>query len=115
MRVTEDGPAPPWVPDSTPADTVLERLVAAYASAADPVAARTMRAYMKDVAPFLGLKTPVRRALSRTVEAGLPALPRPTALRSPCAAGSCPSASTTTSPSTTCAATYGGAPRASCP
>ncbi|MCX4475723.1 DNA alkylation repair protein [Streptomyces cellulosae] len=75
MRVTEDGPAPPWVPDSTPADTVLERLVAAYASAADPVAARTMRAYMKDVAPFLGLKTPVRRALSRTVEAGLP---RPT-------------------------------------
>ena len=55
MRVTQDGPAPPWVPDSTPADTVLERLVAAYASAADPVAARTMRAYMKDVAPFLGL------------------------------------------------------------
>ncbi|MEV5182142.1 DNA alkylation repair protein [Streptomyces werraensis] len=72
MRVTEDGPAPPRVPDSTLADTVLERLVAAYASAADPVAADAMRAYMKDVAPFLGLKTPVRRALSRTVEAGLP-------------------------------------------
>ncbi|MEV5166141.1 DNA alkylation repair protein [Streptomyces werraensis] len=72
MRVTEDGPAPPRVPDSTLADTVLERLVAAYAPAADPVAADAMRAYMKDVAPFLGLKTPVRRALSRTVEAGLP-------------------------------------------
>ena len=72
MRVTEDGPAPPWVPDSTPADTVLERLVAAYASAADPVAARTMRAYMKDVAPFLGLPSPERRALSRSVLQGTP-------------------------------------------
>jgi 3-methyladenine DNA glycosylase AlkD len=31
-----------------------------------------MRAYMKDVAPFLGLTTPVRRALSRTVLEGTP-------------------------------------------
>ncbi|MDT6982627.1 DNA alkylation repair protein [Streptomyces lusitanus] len=75
MRVTEDGPVPPPVPRSPLADTVLERLVAAYAPAADPGQAAVMRAYMKDVAPFLGLKTPVRRALSRTVEAGLP---RPT-------------------------------------
>ncbi|MFF9754898.1 DNA alkylation repair protein [Streptomyces sp. NPDC014344] len=71
MGVTEDGP-PPRVPDSTLADTVLERLTAAYPSAADPGQADAMRAYMKDVAPFLGLKTPVRRVLSRTVEAGLP-------------------------------------------
>ncbi|MFZ4155075.1 DNA alkylation repair protein [Streptomyces pseudogriseolus] len=72
MRVTEDRPVPPRIPDSPLADTVLERLVSAYAPAADPGQAAVMRAYMKDVAPFLGLKTPVRRALSRTVEAGLP-------------------------------------------
>ncbi|MFJ9538923.1 DNA alkylation repair protein [Streptomyces sp. NPDC101225] len=60
------------VPSSTLADTVLERLTATYAAAADPERAGPMRAYMKDVAPFLGLTTPVRRALSRTVVAGLP-------------------------------------------
>ncbi|MET9909635.1 DNA alkylation repair protein [Streptomyces sp. NPDC006476] len=60
------------VPFSTLADTVLERLTATYAPAADPERAAPMRAYMKDVAPFLGLTTPVRRALSRTVVAGLP-------------------------------------------
>lgn len=60
------------VPSSTLADTVLERLTAAYAGAADPERAGPMRAYMKDVAPFLGLTTPVRRVLSRTVLAGLP-------------------------------------------
>ena len=60
------------VPFSTLADTVLERLTATYAAAADPERAATMRAYMKDVAPFLGLTTPVRRALSRTVLQGLP-------------------------------------------
>ena len=62
----------PGVPFSTLADTVLERLTTGYASAADPERAASMRAYMKDVAPFLGLTTPVRRALSRTVVAGLP-------------------------------------------
>jgi 3-methyladenine DNA glycosylase AlkD len=31
-----------------------------------------MRAYMKDVAPFLGIPTPDRRALARTVLAGTP-------------------------------------------
>ncbi|MFE7174278.1 DNA alkylation repair protein [Streptomyces sp. NPDC057616] len=60
------------VPSSTLADTVLERLTATYAAAADPERAAPMRAYMKDVAPFLGLTTPGRRALSRTVVAGLP-------------------------------------------
>ncbi|KOT37092.1 DNA alkylation repair protein [Streptomyces caelestis] len=72
MRVTEDGTATPRVPVSPLADTVLERLTAAYAPAADPERAAAMRAYMKDVAPFLGLATPVRRALSRPVLAGLP-------------------------------------------
>lgn len=74
MRVTGDGTAAPAprVPGSPLADTVLERLTAAYRPAADPERAPAMRAYMKDVAPFLGLTTPVRRALSRTVTAGLP-------------------------------------------
>ena len=60
------------VPPSALADTVLERLTAAYAAAADPVRAATLRAYMKDVAPFLGIPTPERRVLSRSVLAGLP-------------------------------------------
>ncbi|MER8008066.1 DNA alkylation repair protein [Streptomyces sp. NPDC094149] len=60
------------VPFSTLADRVLERLTAVYADAADPARAAPMRAYMKDVAPFLGLTTPVRRALSREVVDGLP-------------------------------------------
>ncbi|MFJ9660303.1 DNA alkylation repair protein [Streptomyces griseoflavus] len=74
MRVTADGTegGASRVPDSPFADTVLERLTAAYRPAADPERAVAMRAYMKDVAPFLGLTAPVRRALSRTVTAGLP-------------------------------------------
>ncbi|MEV5936188.1 DNA alkylation repair protein [Streptomyces sp. NPDC052079] len=73
MRVTADGTAArtPPVPHSPLADTVLERLTAVYGAAADPGRAAGMRAYMKDVAPFLGLPTPVRRDLSRTVVEGL--------------------------------------------
>lgn len=59
-------------PRSVLADTVLERLTVAYGGAADPLGAVAMRAYMKDVAPFLGIRTPERRALSRTVLAGTP-------------------------------------------
>ncbi|WP_447036112.1 DNA alkylation repair protein [Streptomyces sp. DSM 118878] len=59
-------------PRSDLADTVLERLVTAYSAAADPRSAERMRAYMKDVAPFLGLASPVRRELARTVLAGTP-------------------------------------------
>ncbi|MFG2574251.1 DNA alkylation repair protein [Streptomyces sp. NPDC048481] len=70
MTVTGEGPA--GAPHSALADTVMERLTAAYGGAADPVRAAAMRAYMKDVAPFLGLPTPDRRALSRTVLAGTP-------------------------------------------
>ncbi|CAL9598047.1 DNA alkylation repair protein [Streptomyces sp. enrichment culture] len=62
----------PQVPASPLADTVLHRLTTVYPAAADPERAVGMRAYMKDVAPFLGLATPVRRALSRTVVEGLP-------------------------------------------
>lgn len=52
---------------------VVDRLVEMYASAADPVRAVAMRAYMRDQFPFLGIPTPVRRALSREVLAGAPA------------------------------------------
>ena len=55
------------VPRSVLADTLMERLTSTYAAAADPERATAMRAYMKDVAPFLGIPTPERRALSRSV------------------------------------------------
>ncbi|MFF7178809.1 DNA alkylation repair protein [Streptomyces sp. NPDC008121] len=59
------------VPDSALADAVLARLVKVYPSAANPFRAQEQIAYMKGVAPFLGLRTPERRALSRTVLDGL--------------------------------------------
>ncbi|WP_106967764.1 DNA alkylation repair protein [Streptomyces aurantiacus] len=63
---------PVAVPRSALADTVVGRLTATYAPAADPVRAADMRAYMKDIAPFLGLASPVRRDLARAVLAGTP-------------------------------------------
>ncbi|MFG2993801.1 DNA alkylation repair protein [Streptomyces sp. NPDC048257] len=63
---------PPQVPRSALADTLLERLQGTYAAAADPVRARAMAAYMKDVAPFLGIPTPLRRELSKTVTKDTP-------------------------------------------
>ncbi|MFD0004759.1 DNA alkylation repair protein [Streptomyces sp. NPDC127178] len=70
MSVTAGGTTE--VPRSGLADTVLERLTVAYAAAADPVRAAGAQAYMKDVAPFLGIPTPERRALSRAVLKGTP-------------------------------------------
>ncbi|MGW0567099.1 MULTISPECIES: DNA alkylation repair protein [Streptomyces] len=67
---TSDGRSGP--PHSVLADTLLERLTVSYPAAADPERAATARAYMKDIAPFLGLTTPDRRALSRTVLLGTP-------------------------------------------
>jgi 3-methyladenine DNA glycosylase AlkD len=60
------------VPDSALADTVLARLTAVYPAGGDPVRAAEAGAYMKDIAPFLGIRTPERRALSRTVLEGTP-------------------------------------------
>ncbi|MFF4536621.1 DNA alkylation repair protein [Streptomyces aureus] len=57
-------------PDSALADTLLDRLTTVYPAGADPERAASMRSYMKDIAPFLGLTTPERRALSRTVLRG---------------------------------------------
>ncbi|MFI6873273.1 DNA alkylation repair protein [Streptomyces sp. NPDC050400] len=59
-------------PPSELADTLLARLPAVYGAAADSERGAQMRAYMKDVAPFLGLTSPVRRELSRTVLDGTP-------------------------------------------
>ncbi|WP_399882528.1 DNA alkylation repair protein [Streptomyces sp. BBFR51] len=70
MSVTARGI--PAAPHSPLADTVLERLTVVYAAEADPERAVEIRAYMRDVAPFLGLTSPVRRALSRTVLEGVP-------------------------------------------
>jgi 3-methyladenine DNA glycosylase AlkD len=64
--------SPVSVPDSALADRVLERLPRVYRDGADPERAAAMRAYMKDVAPFLGIPSPERRALARTVLQGLP-------------------------------------------
>ncbi|MFE5541533.1 DNA alkylation repair protein [Streptomyces sp. NPDC056492] len=61
---------PPKAPRSALADTLVERLTAAYGAAADPERAAAMAAYMKDVAPFLGLRTPLRRELSKAVTEG---------------------------------------------
>ena len=59
-------------PPSPLADTVLERLTALYPTAADPGRAEGAAAYMKGIAPFLGIRTPERRALSRKVLDSLP-------------------------------------------
>ncbi|WP_327247564.1 DNA alkylation repair protein [Streptomyces sp. NBC_01320] len=59
--------AAPGVPPSELADTVLTRLTVVYPRAADPGRAASAAAYMKHVAPFLGITAPQRRALSRTV------------------------------------------------
>lgn len=74
MEVTAGGTPgiPVTVPPSALADTVLPRLTEVFGAAADPERAAGMRAYMKDVAPFLGLTSTDRRALARTVLAGTP-------------------------------------------
>ncbi|MEW1613817.1 MULTISPECIES: DNA alkylation repair protein [unclassified Streptomyces] len=61
----------PALPDSPLADTVLARLTDLYAPAADPERAEGAAAYMKHVAPFLGIPAPRRRALSKAVLAGV--------------------------------------------
>ncbi|MFG3281190.1 DNA alkylation repair protein [Streptomyces sp. NPDC048111] len=65
----------PRVPRSPLADDVLDRLVRVYPGGGDPHRAAEMIAYMKGAAPFLGIRSPERRALSRTV---LDGVPRPT-------------------------------------
>ncbi|GAA4928819.1 DNA alkylation repair protein [Streptomyces coeruleoprunus] len=62
----------PSAPPSALADLVLPRLTALYGAAADPARAVQAAAYMKGVAPFLGIPTPERRTLSRAVLEGLP-------------------------------------------
>ncbi|MFI6475826.1 DNA alkylation repair protein [Streptomyces sp. NPDC050516] len=61
----------PRAPRSPLADDVLGRLVRVYPGGGDPHRAAEMVAYMKGIAPFLGIRTPERRALSRAVLDGL--------------------------------------------
>ncbi len=60
----------PGVPDSALADIVLHRLTRVYPEAAEPERAIPTAAYMRNVAPFLGIAAPHRRAFSRAVLAG---------------------------------------------
>jgi 3-methyladenine DNA glycosylase AlkD len=53
------------------ARTVLDRLPATFRAAADPVKAATMRAYMREQFPFLGIPGPLQKALTREVLAGV--------------------------------------------
>ncbi|WP_430625745.1 DNA alkylation repair protein [Streptomyces sp. NBC_01264] len=46
---------------------MVARLTESYGAAADAERAGPMAAYMKDVSPFLGIPTPLRRELSRAV------------------------------------------------
>lgn len=57
----------PAVPHSDLADTVMARLTTAYPSGADADRAAGMAAYMKGIAPFIGLHATTRRELSRDV------------------------------------------------
>ncbi|MFD5770243.1 DNA alkylation repair protein [Streptomyces sp. NPDC127049] len=72
LAVPESALADGRLPDSELADLVLGRLTTLYPAAGNPFRAQEMVAYMKGVAPFLGIRTPERRALSRTVLAGTP-------------------------------------------
>lgn len=55
----------------TPAAAWVEAAVAALAPLRDSSHAGAMQAYMKDVAPFLGVRTPVRRRALRAAWSGL--------------------------------------------
>jgi 3-methyladenine DNA glycosylase AlkD len=58
------------------ADEVLVRLTEQFEDARDPIRAADMAAYMRDQFPFLGLPTPERRRMAKTVFAGAPSLDR---------------------------------------
>lgn len=62
----------PGVPHSDLAELLEARLTASFGAAADADQAGRMAAYMKDVAPFLGIRTPLRRELSRAVTKNTP-------------------------------------------
>jgi 3-methyladenine DNA glycosylase AlkD len=62
------------VAEPTPplAAEVLTRLTSVYEAARDPARAAPMAAYMRDQFAFLGLPSPLQKALTREVLAGLP-------------------------------------------
>jgi 3-methyladenine DNA glycosylase AlkD len=62
------------------ADDVTAALVEAFTAVADPAKAAPMQAYMKDVAPFLGIPAPQRRAAQKPVFVAMGPAPSPDAL-----------------------------------
>ncbi|GLZ78898.1 hypothetical protein Afil01_37050 [Actinorhabdospora filicis] len=70
--------------DNPPTTALADRLRTAFEAEADTARAAAMAAYMRDLFPFLGLPTPIRRSASRPLlaetkswpEAGLAALAR---------------------------------------
>jgi 3-methyladenine DNA glycosylase AlkD len=52
-------------------DEVMRRLILEYRRAGNPERAAAMRAYMRDLFPYLGIPAPLRRAVGRRVLAGL--------------------------------------------
>jgi 3-methyladenine DNA glycosylase AlkD len=68
----------------SPSQGYVESTVAALAPLADPTRAAAMQAYMKEVAPFLGVGSPQRRAAQRQAWLKLPPLDEPD-LSSTCA------------------------------
>lgn len=62
----------PTVPRSPLAELLAERLTGSFGAAADAEQAAHMAAYMKGVAPFLGIRTPLRRELSKAVTKNTP-------------------------------------------
>jgi 3-methyladenine DNA glycosylase AlkD len=60
------------------AAALLSELQRAYRSAADPARAASMRAYMRDQFPYLGIPGPKQAELTRAVLAAVPAARKPT-------------------------------------
>jgi len=59
------------VADTPLADEIMRRLTGSFEAAADPAQAVSMRAYMRDQFPFLGIRGPLQKTLAREVVAGL--------------------------------------------
>ncbi|SEK54368.1 DNA alkylation repair protein [Streptacidiphilus jiangxiensis] len=70
MLVDPEHVTEPPCPPSPAGEQIVRRLREVYPSGADPDQAVRQAAYLRDQFPFLGLPTPGRRALSRTVLSG---------------------------------------------
>ncbi len=53
----------------------FQEIISAFREVADPANAAPMAAYMKDIAPFFGIKSPQRKAMQREIFAAFKSLP----------------------------------------